>query len=145
LTSALLSIRPEFADAILAGRKQVEFRRRGFSRTVREVFLYSTGSRGAVVGRFAVAIVNRLTPQQAWRRYRRVAGISRKGFFAYFAGARHAVCIEVTNVSRPSQPLPRSRLWRGFSVPQSFAYLTPPQIRKLKRARWVPRGKGPRR
>lgn len=141
MTSVLLSIKPQFAGAILAGLKRVEFRRQAFAKPVDKVFLYSTGSRGAVVGMFAVRLVNRLSPRQAWKRYRKVACISRRAFFEYFAGSRVAICIEVRRASKARRPVARRRLGRGFSVPQSFRYLTSDKSRRLEKALGVARPK----
>ena len=134
MTSVLLSIRLQFASAILHGSKRVEFRKRPFKRPVDKVFLYSTGSTGRVVGMFAVQIVKLLSPRQAWRQYHKVAGISRAAFFEYFARSQVAVCIEIKRVVPAKRPFSPRASRRPFTAPQSFAYLTPRASRRLEKA-----------
>ena len=51
---ALLSIRPEYAEAIFAGRKTVEFRRAPLADDVSVVVVYVTQPVGRVIGWFTV-------------------------------------------------------------------------------------------
>jgi predicted transcriptional regulator len=63
---ALLSIRPEYAEAILNGTKRVEFRRTRFSRDVSFIVIYATQPVGKVVGWFEVDGIETSTPGE-WR------------------------------------------------------------------------------
>lgn len=66
MRTALLSIRPVFADQILAGTKRVEFRRVRFARMVVSVAIYATQPVGAVVGWFTVRRLVTGTPYELW-------------------------------------------------------------------------------
>lgn len=134
MTSVLLSIRPEFASAIWAGKKRVEFRKHLFRRTVDKVFIYETRSRRGIVGMFVVGVVIRLPPAKAWKRYRRVAGITRAAFFKYFAGSSAATCIEIRKVLKARAPVDPRSVTRGFAAPQSFVYLHASTSRRIERA-----------
>ncbi len=120
---ALMSIHPEYADAILAGTKKVEFRKRPIADDVTHVIVYATAPVSAVVGAFTVESQAKAAPAMLWGRFAEVAGISRHGFFAYFAEHANGVGIEVGEVLTLHEPLP---LGVGLGVtrpPQSFQYL----------------------
>jgi predicted transcriptional regulator len=71
-----MSIHPRFAQAILAGTKLVELRRVPFKRPVTHVFIYETGSSGAVVGLFEVKRVVEASPRAVWKTYNRGSGLT---------------------------------------------------------------------
>lgn len=53
-TTAVLSIRPVYADRILAGTKTIEFRRKPLPEQVTTVLIWRTGRDGGLVGRFDI-------------------------------------------------------------------------------------------
>jgi predicted transcriptional regulator len=120
-----MSIHPQYADAIMAGTKQVEFRKRPLSDDVTHVLVYATAPVSTVVGAFTVTGQDTEPPKRLWRRFRKVAGISRDGFFAYFADRPHGVGIRVGDVLTPAVPLSLSEDLGVARPPQSFQYLPP--------------------
>lgn len=99
----LFSIRPEYAELILQGRKQVEFRRK-FSHEhegALAVFYVSQP-----VGQFAfsasIAKVAAGSPRSLWGTYRSHGGVPRRTFDRYFKGARTGFALVLQNVA----PLP---------------------------------------
>jgi predicted transcriptional regulator len=122
--AALLSIHPRFANAILDGTKQVEFRKVSFKRSITHVLLYATAPIQQVVGYVEVAGIEERSPAALWRRYREVAGIEREAFFAYFLGKATGVAIKVRRPHRLLRPLPLQELHRGATPPQSFRYVS---------------------
>ena len=121
--SALMSIRPQFANAILAGTKTVEFRKRRLAEDVSRVVIYTTSPIQAVVGEFTVANQVVASPQVLWRRYWRVAGIDRASFFKYFDGTIDAVGILIDDVIEYGRPQSLGEFEPGVRPPQSFMYL----------------------
>lgn len=121
--SALMSIRPQFANAILDGTKTVEFRKRRLADDVTRVVIYITSPIQAVVGEFTVADQVVASPQTLWRRYRRVAGIDRASFFRYFDGTTDAVGILIDDVVEYKEPQTLREFEPGIRPPQSFQYL----------------------
>src|SRR6185437_8128417 len=86
-TGAILSIKPNFADAIFAGRKTFEYRRILFRSAVpKRVFVYSSAPISRVVGQFEVAEILSDSPSRLWTRTKSGSGICRNYFFEYFAG-----------------------------------------------------------
>jgi predicted transcriptional regulator len=121
-THALLSIRPQHADAILRGDKRYEFRRTIFSRHVDIVIMYVTAPVGQVVAEFDVVSVINEQLLTLWKRTRQHAGINMTFFLAYFKGCKTGHAIEIGEVRLYNEPFcPIKRL--GLRPPQSFVYL----------------------
>lgn len=121
--SALMSIRPQFSEAILDGTKQVEFRKRRLAPDISKVLIYTTSPIQAVVGEFTVAGQVEGTPLEIWRRFRKVAGIDRASFFEYFADNEVAVGILIEDVIEYNSPRTLDQVGPGVRPPQSFMYL----------------------
>jgi predicted transcriptional regulator len=120
---ALFSIHPTYANAILDGTKQVEFRRTGLPEDVTHVVIYATSPVQRVVGVFEVAGVESLEPTSAWSRYQSVGGIDAEAFNRYYEGSSTAHVIKVRNPRRLTAPLPLADIDRDLRPPQSFQYL----------------------
>lgn len=121
--SALMSIRPQFANAILDGSKTVEFRKRALAGDVRRVVIYTTSPVQAVVGEFTIASQVIGSPKALWRRFSKVAGIDRAAFFAYFDGSTDAVGIVIDSVVEYKEPRSLDEIEPGKRPPQSFVYI----------------------
>ncbi|MBC7816688.1 MAG: ASCH domain-containing protein [Planctomycetaceae bacterium] len=125
-STLLVSVHPEFANAILAGTKQVELRRQLPRFDPRgKVVIYSSSPVKAIVGSFTVASIERLPLAVLWRRVRSISGIDRLKFDNYFEGLTHGVGIFVETVEEFSRPIQLDeirRQWPGFHPPQSFVY-----------------------
>jgi len=119
----LMSIKPEFAEAILNGTKRIEFRKRFALRDVSRVVLYSTSPIRMVVGEFQIERQVIDSPQTIWNRYGRIGGIDRQRFFEYYEGSSRAVAIVIQSTRRYRQPLRLNQIARGLKAPQSFLYL----------------------
>ncbi|MGL5827868.1 MAG: hypothetical protein ACRCYU_24140 [Nocardioides sp.] len=122
---ALMSIHPQYAAAILDGTKQVEFRKRPVGGDVTHVLVYATAPISAVVGAFTVTGQDTEHPRMLWQRFREVAGISRSGFFAYFADRCYGTGIRVGERLAPANPLSLRDDLGVRRPPQSFQYLSP--------------------
>lgn len=123
---ALLSIKPEYAEAIFAGRKTVEFRRSRLAPDVDFAIVYATQPTGRIIGWFRITGITESTPDGLWRRFRRNGGIRRRDYFSYFAGAARAYAIEIADATAVDEPLGLDSLSAGLRAPQSFQYLDAP-------------------
>ncbi len=119
----LLSIHPTYAEAILDGRKQVEFRRRPFAEGVTHVVLYATAPVKRIVGAFEVETVDFTTPSAAWQQYHEVGAVDRATFDAYYKGAGEAHVIRIRSAEALGHPVPLSEIDSSLRAPQSFVYL----------------------
>lgn len=125
--AVLLSIRPVFADAILRGDKTVELRRtRPNVPLGTPVLLYSSTPVKALVGVATLTHVEERTPDALWVSTCRRSAVTRTQFDTYFANARRAFGLHLTDVTALCDPLPLTHLrerW-GVEPPQSFRYVS---------------------
>ena len=125
--SLLLSIRPEYAESIFGGIKRVELRRlRPKVSRGDWVLVYVSSPTKALVGTFEVEGVIEERPHVLWTIVGEDAGLSRKRFKQYFAGADFGYAIKVGRIRlfRKAHSLAqlRARI-PGFHPPQSYRYL----------------------
>lgn len=128
----LLPIHPQYAEAILAGTKTVEFRRRVVPDDVTDVVMYATAPMQRIVGAFEIARVVTATPAQAWHRFRNAGGIGQAAFDSYFAGAEQAFVIEIHNPRWFSSSFGLSDVDEDLRPPQSYQYLKDHQLRRTR-------------
>jgi len=119
----LLSIHPEYANAIFAGEKGFEFRRVIFKENVREVVVYATSPISRVIGRFKIEEIYQDTPVKLWEKTEARAGVTREMFDAYFKDRAKAFAIKVSEPIRFSEPQPLSKYLPSNTPPQSFCYI----------------------
>lgn len=120
---ALLSIKPEYAEAIFLGKKTVEFRRSRLASDIELAMVYATQPVGRIVGWFRIEGIAESTPDGLWRRFRRDGAIRRRDYFAYFEGAERAYGIQIVDATAAHEPLGLDSLSSGLRAPQSFQYL----------------------
>lgn len=122
-----LSLRPEYAELLLEGRKTVELRRiRPQAPIGTLVLLYASTPRRALLGTCEVASIREASPTAIWNLHGSKTGIGREAFRCYFRGAARAVAITVSNPQRLDHPIPLTQLrgeWINFQPPQSFRYV----------------------
>jgi len=124
-TSVLLSIRPQYAAAILDGTKKYEFRRTRFRNPdANRVVLYASSPVCRVVGEFEVDYILALEPDKLWTATADGAGIDREAFEDYFRDLDRGFALKVKHPRRYGDPL---RLDVHFGLarpPQSFQYIS---------------------
>src|SRR5690606_26070230 len=128
---ALMSIHPEYAEALLSGSKKVEFRRLAPKEEVGYVVVYATKPVGAILGVLQIDSVERDSPERLWARYRDVGGISFDGFFQYFDGCAQGSALVVKQAWRCKAPMDLHGLGLAGKAPQSFKYLDPSTFRAI--------------
>lgn len=131
----LLSVKPEFASAILSGNKKYEFRRTIFKRSaVSTVVLYSNSTEKKIVGYFQVGRIHKGTPREIWKLCSRFAGIGELDFFDYFEGSSCAYAIAIRNPTKFTPAIDPRSVFDDFVPPQSFYYLRPRELNLLLEA-----------
>lgn len=134
----LLSVRPRFARAILAGTKTIEVRRRPVkARPGTRVIIYASNPTMAVVGTARLLDALTCEPEVAWAYHERALGLHRHEFDAYLAGSKACLLLldEVRSLDTPIG-LDELRQSGTFRPPQSYRYLSPSdpeQVRLLGR------------
>ncbi|MFD4325062.1 ASCH domain-containing protein [Nocardioides sp. NPDC058538] len=130
---ALFSIHPTYAEAILDGSKQVEFRRQALRSDVSHVIIYATSPRKRIVGVFEVDGVDAVSPRQAWAQYRTVGGIDKASFDRYYEGAARAYVIRVRTAHATARPFALAEIDDELRPPQSYQYLRGAQLEQAHR------------
>lgn len=123
----IISIRPEHADNIMAGRKTVELRRR-FPEGLAAgglMLIYASSPEQALVGAARIEGVKRMTPAGLWRAFKGQVCVPQAYFNAYFAGATEGFGVVLGRTVRFDRPITVSELRErfSFSPPQSFRYV----------------------
>lgn len=117
----ILSLHPIHANAILEGRKTVEFRRSKIPADAKRVVIYATAPIMKVLGYATVAGFKQASPATIWRNYREQGNVTKAFFDTYFAGAPQARCYLLESPKRFKKSLSLEAF--GISAPpQSFAY-----------------------
>ena len=117
----ILSIRPQYSEKILDGRKTVELRRR-FPVSPQKgtiVYIYSTAPVRALVGSAEIKTVVKLPLSDIWQHYSDNASIMKSDFDDYFDGLAEGVVIEFSNIKALSRTIALSELRErvGFTPP----------------------------
>ena len=125
--SALLSVKPRFADALLDGAKTVEIRRRRARIADGSLCLvYASSPVRAVVGAIRVRQTDTDTPDALWSRWGDQAGITRQEFDAYLHGCALPCAIVIEAAVRLPCAITLDELRRrqdAFVTPQSYRFL----------------------
>lgn len=127
-----MAIQPRFAQAILAGTKTIEFRKRAPAPDVRTVLIYETTPTQQIVGEFDLREHVVAAPAHLWRNFSHVGGIGSANFDAYFAGRAEAVGLTISAVRVYQRGVTLSELTPAPAVPQSFVYLARSQVEEIR-------------
>lgn len=127
-----VSIKPRFAEKILAGEKSVELRRvrPGGAQPGTLVVFYASSPRCEVVGTGRIEEIDVGSPTAIWKRHGDQVGLPRSEYRSYFQGVRDAVGIVLADVSPLRESVSLADLRRrlsGFEPPQSFRYINEEQ------------------
>ena len=123
----ILSLKPRFAEAILAGVKTAELRRTEPKIVVpTRAILYATTPVRALLGTCIITKVRSADLTVLWREYGSRSDLHYHQFRQYFEGLDTGTALELTQPRAFSQRIPLRDLRakpRGFRPPQSFAYV----------------------
>ena len=123
----VLSLKPRFAEAILAGEKTVELRRTEPKIVVpTRALLYATTPVRALLGTCVITSVRSADLAVLWREYGSKAALLDKEFQRYFDGVDMGTALTLTQPQAFSRQIPLDDLRakpRSFRPPQSFAYV----------------------
>jgi len=123
LTNAILSIKPQYAQAILAGNKRVEFRKKVFKRPVDKVYIYSSSPIKRLIGYFTFTEIDEATPTDLWKKYEKIGAINKADFFAYFKDCDTGFAINIEKVERFEKGINPINVIDKFCAPQSYRYV----------------------
>lgn len=133
--AVLLSVKPRYSELILAGSKQVEFRRVWATEPVQWIAVYSSSPTQQIVGIVEVESVVVGSASALWQlNGTRGGGLTRAELRSYFAGRREGYAVNLGRVLIPPSPVEPTRIVPAFRAPQSFRYLTESEIDRLSRS-----------
>ena len=123
----VLSLKPRFAEAILAGDKTVELRRTEPKIVVpTRALLYATTPVRALLGTCVITSVRSADLAVLWRDYGSRTTLLDQEFQQYFEGVDVGTALTLTQPQAFSRQIPLEDLRakpRSFRPPQSFAYV----------------------
>jgi predicted transcriptional regulator len=132
---ALLAIKPKFAEAIVRGRKTVEFRKVRFTDPPKYIVLYASTPIQQVIAFCEVIEIEELTVVGLWRKFRTHGGIDYQEFSTYYGKRNRGYAIVVGSVWRLHRPALLCELCSRCSPPQNFRYLPAASLARLRRRR----------
>ena len=118
--NAILSIKPEFVEEIVAKRKRYEYRKSVFKQPVEKVYVYASAPISKVIGEFQPVDVVTGVPAEVWKGTRKYSGITKKFFDAYYQGRSTAYAIVIQNFVKYDKV---KNLPKGIHAPQSYCYV----------------------
>jgi len=124
----VLSVRPLYSDRIFEGNKTVELRRRFPVAAPRGTiaYIYSTSPVRAMVGSTEIKNVMKMPVPEIWKKFGKMAQITKVDFDDYFAGIKEGFALKISNPRPFFRPVKLMELRKrfGFEPPQSFLYAT---------------------
>ncbi|EMA08433.1 hypothetical protein [Haloferax denitrificans] len=126
--NALLSIKPEFGEKILAGEKQYEFRRTTFSdaNSIDFIYLYASSPVMQIIGGFTYNRIIEASPDELWELFGDQSGIEDQDrFMDYYEGAETGYAIEINTTYPLQKPITPTEIFEDFVPPVSFFYPGP--------------------
>jgi len=123
MTDIILALKPQYADAILTGRKRCEFRKPTFPQNVTLAVIYASNNVRKIVGWFTVKRQILSSLDEIWQLHSSDGGVTKEEYDAYFNGSEKAMCLEIGKVHRIEPPINPLEHINGFVVPQSFRYM----------------------
>ena len=124
----LFSLKPQFADLVIKGKKRVEFRRR-FSGNMEGAlaYFYVSSPVRCIMFSSILSKVHYSAVNDLWERFCPIGGVSEEDYFTYFNGMNNGYAIELDNVKTLSKTLSldsiRNKYMSSFRPPQSFCNL----------------------
>jgi len=119
----LFSIKPEFSELILSGKKTVELRKQVPKKRSRYAIIYESSPSKGITGVFSIKNIH-VKPVREISRLLSKACVSRQFFWEYYEGHDDGVVIEIENVFRFKKKvsLYELRELMDFIPPQDFCY-----------------------
>jgi predicted transcriptional regulator len=130
----LLSVRPRYAESILAGTKRAEIRRQRPSvRPGTPLIIYATKPLGAVIGTANIDRVCEGTPADLWDQYHQQMGVTHEEFGRYLGEIPTAYLLLLRDARRLVSPLTLDEMRESadFQPPRSYRYINHTTLRTL--------------
>ena len=118
----LLSIRPEYVESIIEGKKLYEYRKFRCRDDVDKIIIYVTAPWKQVVGEVEIDDIIEGDLLNVWNQTKEYSGITYNSFRKYYLGKKTAVAYYLKNLVIYDEPLSLEDI--GVScAPQSYRYI----------------------
>jgi predicted transcriptional regulator len=132
-SAILLSVKPKFANLIVEGSKLIELRRTIPAQNVGTIAIYSSSPVQMIVALADVKETIQASPNKIWEIAKcNGGGLTKAELLAYFESKRTGFALMLENVRVYGKPVQPTKVFKPFSAPQSFRYLTPKELKKLE-------------
>jgi predicted transcriptional regulator len=132
-SAILLSVKPKFANLIVEGSKLVELRRTIPAQTVGTIAIYSSSPVQMVVALADVSETIEASPTKLWDISKgNGGGLTKAELLAYFESKKTGFALMLGNIRVYGKPVNPAKIFKPFSAPQSFRYITTQELKKLE-------------
>ena len=119
----LISIKPEYVNEILAGRKKYEYRKvKAKKDNVDKMIIYATAPIMKVVAEIEILNILEDSPDLVWEHTKKYSGISKSFYDKYYENRDIASAYQLGKIKKYDKPKELSELGILYS-PQSFVYI----------------------
>ena len=130
----VLSIKPQYADLILARIKTVEFRRAWATKDVNTIAIYASSPIQRIVGLVKVNVTLKASPSKLWKICsEHSGGLTKRELLDYFNGKPVGNAVLLQDAIKFKHAIDPNKFIENFYPPQSFQYLNSTQVNKLKK------------
>lgn len=126
-----ISVKPEFANKIIAKEKCIELRKiRPHVKSGDYVIIYASSPVKCVIGFGKIKRIIETTPQDMWDAHYDVLGIDKMRFDLYYENRIRAIGIEIETIKSvvPIKLMSLKKIDANFHPPQVYRYVTNEQI-----------------
>lgn len=119
----LISIKPEYVNEILSGRKKYEYRKvKAKKDNVDKMIVYATAPIMKVVAEIEILNILEDSPDSVWECTKKYSGISKSFYDKYYENRNIAIAYQLGKIKKYDKPKELSELGILYS-PQSFVYI----------------------
>lgn len=122
MSRMLLSIKPEYVNKILSGKKKYEFRKFHCRNDIDTIVIYATTPVKRVVGEASIISIIEGCVEDVWDQTSPDGGITKSAFKEYYKNKEVAIAYQLGDVVAYKEPFELSDIGLTY-VPQSFAYI----------------------
>jgi predicted transcriptional regulator len=138
----LMSVKPVFAERMVAGSKSIEIRKHFSEKWVgHDAVIYATKPSGGIVGTTTIRSVTKGHPDALWASFGSQIGCSRSQYDSYVGNASELAAVGFDKVMPYETPVPINQLERLLCLklyaPQSFAEVSASKNQNWKRALYL--------
>lgn len=119
----LISIKPEYVNEILSGRKKYEYRKvKAKKDNVDKMIIYATAPIMKVVAEIEILNILENSPDLIWEYTKKYSGITKSFYDKYYKNKNTAIAYQLGKIEEYETPKELSELGIYYS-PQSFIYI----------------------